>query len=126
MKRILISLPQGLLAAALLISPGCGGAQAPPVSSSTDQAQVKGKVTLNGKAVDKAQVKFNPANVNRKTAQTVVAETKEDGSYEITTLVGENTVTVGGRALAKKPQSQYFAKSFDVQAGSNSLDIDLR
>ncbi|WP_422928421.1 hypothetical protein [Singulisphaera sp. PoT] len=115
-----------LIALGLLATAGCAGNSAPAASSSMEQAQVKGKVTLGGKALGKVQVRFNPANTNRKTAPTAIAETNQDGTYELTTLRGENAVSVGGKPLVKKPQYQYFSKTFDVQSGSNSFDIELR
>jgi hypothetical protein len=88
-------------------------------------AKVKGRVTLRGKPLAKAEIQFNPANVNRKFAATVTANIGNDGSYEITTLVGENTVTLGGRALGKNVQLQYLAKTLDVKEGENTFDIPI-
>jgi hypothetical protein len=44
---------------------------------------------------------------------------------EVTTFVGENTVTLGGRALQKITQLQYTAKSLDVKEGENTFDLLL-
>ncbi len=129
MRRLLFrSFFQGLIPAIAALSLGCNeGYQVPSASSSTTQAQVKGKVTLNGNPVAKADVTFNPANVNRRTAPSATVKTNDNGTYELTTLVGENTVTLGGgRSVAKKQQLQYFSKTFDVQPGDNSFDIDVR
>ena len=105
---------------------GCGATSgAPPASSSTTQAKVKGKVTLNGKPLAKAEIRFNPANVNRKTAPTATATIGGDGSYEATTLVGENTVTLGGPVLRKNVQIQYTARTLDVKEGENTFDLPL-
>lgn len=114
----------GLALAALFILGGCDSG-APPASSSTEQAKVKGKVTYKGKAMAKVEVKFNPANVNRKSAPTATATTGEDGTYEITTLVGENTITLGGPAVSKNAALGYFSKTTDLKGGDNPLDLDI-
>jgi hypothetical protein len=86
---------------------------------------VKGKVTLKGKPLAKAEIRFNPANVNRRTAPTATATIGDDGSYEVTTLMGENTVTLVGRALRKNARVQYTAKTLDVKEGENMFDLLL-
>jgi hypothetical protein len=119
--------PGGLALAVLLalVFGGCGPG-APPASSSTEEAKVKGKVTLKGYALGKVEVRFNAANINRKSAPAAMAVTNDDGSYEITTFVGENTITLGGAALSKRSKElAYFNKSFDVQSGDNTFDIAI-
>ena len=114
----------GLALAVCLTLGGCDGSGgAPTASSSTAQAKVKGTVTQKGKPLAKVDVKFNPANVNRKSAPSVTATTGDDGSYEITTLVGENTVSLGGAAMSKDAKLMYFSKTIDVKAGDNPFDI---
>jgi hypothetical protein len=115
----------GLALAVLLTHGGCDGSGPPAASSSTEQAKVKGKVTRKGKPLAKVDVKLNPANVNRKSASTVTATTGDDGSYEVTTLVGQNTITLGGATAAKDPKIMYFSKPVDVNAGDNLVDIDI-
>ncbi|HEY2158830.1 MAG TPA: hypothetical protein VGH33_24575, partial [Isosphaeraceae bacterium] len=115
-----------LILTASLGSCGCtGSGGAPSASSSITQARVKGRVTLKGKPLARAEIRFNPANIHRRTAPTATATTGDDGAYEVTTLVGENTVTLGGRALGKKAQSQYTAKTLDVVEGENTFDLPL-
>jgi 5-hydroxyisourate hydrolase-like protein (transthyretin family) len=116
----------GLVVAVLFTLGGCGDGP-PPASSSTEQAKVKGTVSHKGKPVADVEVRFNAANVNRKSAPTATATTKDDGSYEVTTLVGENTVSLGGAGLAKLKDAKaaYFSKPIDVKAGENPpFDID--
>ena len=119
--------PGGLALAVLLalVFGGCGSG-APPASSSTEQAKVKGKVTLKGNPLGKVEVRFNASNINRKSAPAAMAVTNDDGSYEITTFVGENTITLGGAALSQHSKDlTYFNKSVDVQSGENTVDIDI-
>ena len=121
MRRPVMLVPALLLALALV---GCDGT--PPASSSTDQAKVKGKLTLKGQPLAKVEVRFNAANINRKSAPTAMAITNDDGSYEITTLVGDNTISLGGAAVTRySRQLAYFNRSVDVQAGENTVDLTI-
>jgi hypothetical protein len=88
-------------------------------------ARVKGKVSFNGRPLAKAEIRFNSANVNRKSAPTATATIGVDGTYEVTTLVGENIVTLGGRALRKDTRLQYAAKRVEVKEGDNTFDLRL-
>jgi hypothetical protein len=88
-------------------------------------AKVRGRVTLLGKPLAQAEIHFNPANVHRKSAPMATATIRDDGSYEVTTFVGENIITVAGRALRKKTQLQYTAKMLDVKDGENEFDLAL-
>ncbi len=84
-----------VLLAAFLISPlaGCGSG-APSVSSSTEEVTVKGTVTIGGKPATSGEVIFDPSNVNRKFAASRTAAIGADGSYTVTTLYGENKISV--------------------------------
>jgi hypothetical protein len=120
------------IVAAMIACVGCGGGgggaggPAPrDQSSSTAQAQVKGKVTLKGKPLAHAEVKFNPVNPYRPTAPQATAKVNPDGTYEITTLIGENAVTLSGAGIAKVPQAQYYSKVCDVAEEANTFDIEI-
>jgi hypothetical protein len=116
----------GIVFAIALACCGCGGSiGAPTASSSTTEAKVKGVVTRSGKPLAKAEIRFNPANVHRKTAPMAMATTGPDGRYEVTTLVGENAVSLGGRTVRKNTELQYTAKVLDVQEGENTFDLRL-
>ena len=110
--------------AAILATLGCGDG-APSASSSTEQANVKGAVTYKGKPMPKIGVTFNPANVNRKSAPTVTATAADDGTYQLSTLVGENTVSLVGPAASKDAALSYFSKAVDLKAGDNTVNIDI-
>ncbi|MCA1684555.1 MAG: hypothetical protein LC745_00935 [Planctomycetia bacterium] len=114
------------LAAALLAAGwGCGDGT-PSVSSSTTEATVTGKVTLYGKTADEGEIVFNPANVHRKDAARRSAPIGKDGTYTVTTLVGENQVNIQGANLMKQhPKLAYEGMSFDVQRGQNTLNVDF-
>jgi hypothetical protein len=74
----------------------------PAASSSTTETKVKGKVTRKGKPLAKAEIRFNPANVNRNTAPIATATTNADRSYEVRTFIGENTVTFSDASPASR------------------------
>lgn len=113
----------GLVGATLLVV-GLGCETRPAVESSTTEAKVKGTVTIKGKTASKGTVQFDPANYMRK--DVVARETKinPDGTYEITTLVGLNTIKVLGPE-AEKAGVGYSTIEYDVQAGEQTLDIRL-
>jgi hypothetical protein len=49
-----------------IVLPGCGlSAGAPSVSSSLEEATVKGIVRIQGKAVNNGEITFHAANINR-------------------------------------------------------------
>jgi hypothetical protein len=113
-----------VLAAALAVcGGGCGGA--PAASSSAEPVQVKGTVTYKGKPLPNIVVSFNPANVNRRSAPTATATAGADGTYRLSTLVGENTVSLLGAAASKKAALGYFSKSVVLKSGENTVDIDV-
>ena len=118
----------GILALAILLALPLGGCGfgGPSASSSTAQATVKGKLTRLGKPMAKVEVRFNPTNSNRRTAPIVSTMTGPDGSYEITTLAGDNSISLNGKALLKASKKlAYFNKAVDLQAGENTIDLPL-
>jgi hypothetical protein len=116
----------GLFLAASFACCGCDGlSSVPAASSSATPAKVKGKVTLKGEPLAKAEIRFHSANVNRKAAHTATATIGDDGNYEATTLVGENIVTLDGGTVRKNTRLQYTAKTLDVKEGENTFDVVL-
>ncbi|HWE39285.1 MAG TPA: hypothetical protein VG406_22235, partial [Isosphaeraceae bacterium] len=81
---------------------GCGDS-APSTDTSSTPATVSGTITLKGKPATQGKVTFNPANVNRKTVPSATVDIGKDGSYKVSTLTGENTVTVDTPELRKNP-----------------------
>ncbi len=108
----------------LAVGWGCGDSGTPHAESSKTEAKVTGKVTVNGVPAPKGAVLFNPANVNRKDVTSRSAEIRPDGTYEIMTLVGGNTVSAAGTGI-KGDGGGLSTVDFDVQSGTNSLDLDL-
>jgi len=116
----------GLLASTLativIVSWGCGDGGKPPVSTSTTEAKVKGKVLVKGKPATSGVVSFDPSNYVRKMAPVNSATINPDGTYEVTTLVGKNTISFSGRSLGPYLN---LTLSLDVQEGENTFDIVL-
>jgi hypothetical protein len=123
---ILITKRLGCLAAAglLAIGPGCGGGR-PSVDTSTAEATVSGTVTVDGKPASGCTISFDPSNVERKDATASTAEIGEDGSYSVTTLVGQNLVSFSGPLVSKYPDIVNGAFMHDLTAGPNTIDFAL-
>ena len=111
------------LAAALFVGWGCGSG-APPVSSTTEEATVKGTVTVKGKPLTKGEIIFDPSNINRPVAPRT-APLGPDGSYTIKTLTGENSVTVRGPTINNDPNLGLNQTTVDVKSGENQVPIEL-
>lgn len=119
--RIVVLATSSLLL--LAVVGGCGGGP-PAVDTSTTEATVSGKVTVRGEPAAGQTISFDPSNVQRKTELARSTETGDDGSYTVTTLLGQNQVTFSG-SMFQDADLQYESISFDVQRGENTLDIDL-
>jgi hypothetical protein len=112
-------------AAALGIGPfGCEDAK-PPTESSLAEAKVHGTVKAMGKLVTDGEVVFNPANRSRKDVSVRSTPIRKDGTYEITTLVGQNSIRIGGPPLEKNPQLGYGGLTYTVTSGDNTFNIEL-
>lgn len=102
---------------------GCGDAK-PSVEASNAEAKVSGTVMIHGKPMSAGELIFNPSNYQRPEAETRKAAVKE-GKYEVTTLVGQNSVTIAGPEITKEPQLAYAPRTIEVQPGDNTLNIEL-
>jgi hypothetical protein len=112
MTRIHTASTAAGLVAGLLCLPtlfGCGP-QGPRM------ADVKGTVTLDGKAVDGAIVAFQPDQGTPATATTDMA-----GAFKLRTIVGNNTVTV----IKSEIVDEVAAKKKNVVAGPVSTKLLL-
>jgi hypothetical protein len=118
-RRLAAGIVLGLLS---LVAVGCGEGK-PSVNASTTEAKVTGKVTVKGVLAEKGTVSFNPANYLRKREAARMAPIGPDGRYEITTLIGENAVRVGGTGLPG--EASYDSWTYDVKEGTNAYDMDL-
>ena len=84
-----------------------------------------GRVTAAGKPVANGRVIFDPANVNRPSEQARTAEIGKDGTFEVTTLIGANRVTLAIPARASKKGAPYVQQVCEVQTGDNTFDIAI-
>ena len=127
MTRIRFSrLPLASPAILLLAVFGCGDGT-PSVSSSTEEATVKGSVSFKGKKVAKGTITFDPANVNRKMAGSASAPIGADGTYTLKTMVGENQVSfsIPEMSAVGDPTLGYLRIPKDVASGESTIDFDL-
>lgn len=105
---------------------GCLDSSPPSVSGSSTEVTVHGSVKYKGQPVTKGQVRFDPANINRKDAKSVEAPIGADGTYTIKTLAGDNRVSVVAPDIAKKDfKVGAFTKTYDAPSGDSTFDIDL-
>lgn len=102
---------------------GCSGKSS--AVSSTAEAKVSGTVKVNGKAMTSGKVTLDPSNYARKDAAPRTGEIKPDGTYEVTTLVGQNRVQVDGPAITQNPGLGYANETIDVPSSGMTHDIVL-
>ena len=107
---------------ALTVPLGCNDSK-PSTSSSTTEATVKGVVKIDGKLVDQGDIIFDPSNYQRQSTSRT-APIAKDGSYEIKTLVGDNSIKLGGAVAKKSPILQTLKRSYTVQSGENTFDFE--
>jgi hypothetical protein len=113
---------------ALQVLAGCRDGKPTVDSSTTDEATVRGKVTLGGQPLTGGQLVFNPANYQRKSVPTRTAAIGDDGSYTIKTLTGSNMVMVSPKKVAagvKATTDPYEMIPLEVNPGDNTFNINL-
>ena len=117
------------LAAVFAAILGCGSSDIPSqVSGSSEEAKIKGRVLVNGKPVKGGQLIFKVANANRPGVPSRTAKINPDGTYEVTTLVGQNYVETNGVKELDSPKLRQFrdddAPLHIPSGGSDSLDLN--
>lgn len=107
---------------------GCRFSDAPSISGSTEEATVKGTVRIRGKPATNGIVSFRTSNVNRPNAPLKEAPIGKDGTYTVTTLVGQNFVEVSCKELftTKNRNLLENEQMVDINSGANDLDINLQ
>ena len=102
---------------------GCGGG--PEVTTSSEEATVSGTVIIQGEPPKEAEIVFDPSNVKRRDAAVRTAPIGDDGSYTITTLVGDNVVTFSGPITSRNQGLGTTRLPFRVEPGENTFNITL-
>ena len=116
------------MAIALVIAcAGCDSFGVPPVSSSHEETVVRGTVRVRGQPVNNGSVVFNAANIRRSDVPLRSASINKDGTYTVTTLVGENTIQVSCKELMTAKNHMFAENEFFLMAksGENRFDIDI-
>ncbi|MHC5541127.1 hypothetical protein ACYOEI_23135 [Singulisphaera rosea] len=120
--------PAGCVAVTILLLGGCGDSGTPYAESSMQETSVKGVVKVHGKLLDGGEIHFNPANSNRKVGGRD-APIGKDGTYSITTLLGQNMVTISPPKNKKKSKAffgiEYEEKNVVLNSGENTQDFDF-
>jgi len=113
-----------ILTTLALVVGGCG--EGPPQSSSsTEEATIKGTVTVKGKKATQGKVFFDPSNKARPTETARVAEIGKDGSYSAKSLVGENVVRFDIPGMEKDRDLGSIELTFEVKPGENEYPIEI-
>jgi hypothetical protein len=121
-KRLVV----GLVAGFVLITTGGCGDGTPSVSSSREEADVKGTVTIRGKPANRGEVVFDPSNIHRRDAGLASAKIGPDGRYSLKTLVGENAVRVRGPEVDKDRSLDTNQLNVVIKSGANTVPVDVK
>ncbi|MHC5541723.1 hypothetical protein ACYOEI_26190 [Singulisphaera rosea] len=126
--RLLASLSRSAIVVVTIACIGCDEhAGALPVYSSMEEPTVKGVVRINGKAVTNGTDLSRCSNILRPSAPSHSAPIQKDGTYSITTVVGEIYVEVSCKELQTSKNRRYANLELDVKvaSGETSIDLDL-
>jgi hypothetical protein len=112
----------------LIAASGCSSnPAASALTSSMEQATLKGTVRVNGKPVNNGTLSFRTAHINRPNSPTKNADINKDGTYSVTTVVGENYIEVTCKEM-NTPQAKRFRgleQLIMVKSGENNVDIEI-
>jgi len=112
----------------LVATSGCSSnPAASSLTSSMEEATLKGTVRVNGKPVNNGTLSFRTAHINRPNSPTKPTTINPDGTYSVTTIVGENYVEVTCKEM-NTPKTKRFRGTEQlimVQSGENSVDIEI-
>lgn len=114
----------GSFAGLVILAAGCGSGP-PAVSSSNTEATVTGSVSVQGKRLSSGTISFDPANYERKDAVPRSAPIGKDGTFSLTTLIGENTVTIDSPEVQATREVASMTEMVDVQSGTNQVDLNF-
>jgi hypothetical protein len=116
-------------AAVLLVA--TGGCNSNPaasaLTSSMEEATLHGTVRVDGKPVNNGTLSFRTAHINRPNSPTKNAQINKDGSYSVTTVVGENYVEVECKEMNTKQAKRFRGTEqlIMVKSGDNTVDIEI-
>jgi hypothetical protein len=106
----------------LIASWGCGEGKPSVETSPTGEAKVIGTVKIHGLAMSGGKITFEPS-ADQREATPRSAEVRNDGTFEVSTLVGPNTVKISGPAVKKEPALANAPKTVDIKPGENQIEI---
>lgn len=107
-----------------VVAIGCS--ETPSVETSTStEGVVKGTVTFKGQLATQGKVVFDPSNYARKNVAARSADIQPDGTYQITTLIGQNQVRLEGVSKKMTREDDDMPAFYDVKPGEQTFDIVL-
>jgi hypothetical protein len=124
-RRVSIACTAAILLVAVA---GCSSnPAASALTSSMEEATLHGTVRVNGKPVNNGTVSFRTAHINRPNSPTKNVTINKDGSYLVTTVIGENYVEVTCKELNAKDTKKFRGNEqlIMVQSGDNTVDIEI-
>ena len=117
--------PWSWAVAGWFLGAGCGFSEVPSNSASETEATVHGTVTVRGKPARGGKLTFDPVNIYRKSAPVAKAEIGQDGTYQVRTLLGPNTVRISTPEIDRDGELAGSSAYIEVRGGDNTLDIPL-
>jgi hypothetical protein len=114
-----------LACASLIAWSGCGESKPSAEASQAGAGKVTGTVKVHGLPMSGGKITFAPANSQRKEAKATTTEVRADGTFEVTTVTGPNTVTISGPAVKKEPALGGASKTVDVKSGENQVEVSF-
>ena len=128
MRSVCLACPLLVLGAALVLA-GCGGGPLPVGTyEPTNDAQVQGKVTINGKPASGGKIYFKPI-VSDPEAAEGSGTINADGTYTATASAGRNSVSLDTPEITADPKLQEYAMhgklDVELQKGDNTHDVRI-
>jgi hypothetical protein len=106
---------------------GCGSPYTANATGSLEEVTLKGTIRVRGKPVTNGVVSFRSSNVKRPTAQTKEVPISKDGTYTVTTLVGQNFVEVSCKETLGPKNRDLIENEqmIKIESGQSALDITI-
>jgi hypothetical protein len=101
---------------ALAVVTGC--TSQPGAITSSEEATVKGQVTIQGKKVTAGTIVFKAEG-----HEPVEATVQKDGTFTLTSWAGTNMVTVQGKELEQAVANMPPQQPTDLMPGENTVDL---
>ena len=123
MRNRILAMGMGMVLSIPL--PGCGGGNdAPTMTTSLEETEVKGTVRVNGKPVTNGNLIFRASHMNRQGVPNRNCDIEKDGTFKTKLLVGENYVMVDCKELLS-PKLRQFRDEDQMVMVKPGEDLDI-